>query len=81
MDFKQYPLGDNIGYIELIDFMGGDLAIVNDARASYDKQTDTWRDKDERLLKYLIDHQHWSPLRSTVFKFRVKCPLYIARQW
>ena len=78
---KYFPLGDEIGYIELINSMGNDLDIVNDARASYDKVSEEWTEKDEKLLRYLINHEHWSPFRGVVFKFRVKAPLYICRQW
>ena len=75
------PLHDGISMIELIDHMGGDLAIVNDARASFERESPELLPKDEKLIKYLITHQHTSPLRSTVFKFKVKAPLYICRQW
>lgn len=75
------PLQDGKSSIELLDHMGGDLAVVNDARVSYDRQSKEFNEKDEKLIKYLIEHEHFSPFRSTVFKFRVKCPLFIARQW
>lgn len=75
------PLGDGISQLQLVDFMGGELAIVNDARASFNKQSTELTDKDKKLIKYLITHKHYSPLRSTVFKFKAKVPLYISRQW
>ena len=78
---KQFPLSDEIGFVELLYSMGNDLSVVNDARASYDKESFQFDEKDEKLLKYLIKHEHWSPFRGVVFKFRVKCPLYCARQW
>ena len=78
---KKYPLGDEIGFVELLYSMGNDLSVVNDARASYDKESFQFSEKDEKLLKFLIKHEHWSPFRGVVFKFRVKCPLYCARQW
>lgn len=74
-------LGDNIGYINLISVMGSDLQIVNDARVSYDVRQKYLEPKDIKLIKYLIQHKHTSPLRGCVLKFEVKCPLYIARQW
>lgn len=75
------PLQDGISSIELIDFMGGDLAIVNDARVSYNRESLAWSEKDQKLLNFLIEHKHTSPLRSTVFKFKIKATLYLARQW
>lgn len=78
---KLDPLADGKSAIELIDRMGDDLQIVNDARVSYGKRSDTFTEKDKKLLNYLISNKHYSPLRGVVLKFRVKCPLYVARQW
>lgn len=74
-------LGDNIGYIRLVGVMGSDLEIVNDARVSYNKTKSQLDIKDEKLIKFLIQHKHNSPMRGSVLKFEVKCPLFIARQW
>lgn len=74
-------LGDNIGYVELIDSMGSDLTIVNNARVSFANQKEELDTKDEKLIAYLIKHKHWSPFRGVVFQFRAKVPLFICRQW
>lgn len=74
------PLQDGKSSLELIGFIGGDLDVVNDARVSFARYSQEWNDKDERLLKYLIRENHFSPLRGTVFKIRWKAPLSIARQ-
>jgi thymidylate synthase (FAD) len=75
------PLGDGKSAIALIDRMGSDLSIVNDARASFDKSSDSLTDKDAKLINYLIKHRHTSPFRGVVFKFKIKAPLFVARQW
>lgn len=75
------PLNDNKSAIALIDYMGNDLSIVNDARVSYSKQSSNFTEKDKKLLNYLAKHKHYSPFRGSVLKFRVKCPLFVARQW
>ena len=80
-DKYQDPLNDGKSRIELIDFMGNDLSIVNDARASFAKTSQELSEKDVKLIDYLIKHQHTSPFRGVVFKFKVKAPLYICRQW
>ena len=80
MNYKD-PLGDGKSRIELIGSMGNDLSIVNDARASFDKVSLELNEKDIKLVNYLIKHQHTSPFRGVVFKFKVKAPLYICRQW
>lgn len=74
------PLGDNKSSLELIGFMGGDLDVVNDARVSFKRYSKKWSDRDDKLLKYLITHEHMSPFRGTVFKLRWKAPLFICRQ-
>lgn len=78
---KLDPLQDGKSAIELIDYMGSDLSIVNDARVSYGKRSDEFSDKDKKLINYLAKHKHYSPFRGVVLKFRVNCPLFVARQW
>lgn len=80
MNYKD-PLGDGKSRIELIDSMGNDLSIVNDARASFEKASHELNEKDIKLINYLREHQHTSPFRGVVFKFKVKAPLYVCRQW
>jgi thymidylate synthase (FAD) len=75
------PLGDGKSRIELIGSMGSDLDIVNDARASFEKSSEELTEKDIKLINYLIKHEHTSPFRGVVFKFKVKAPLYVCRQW
>jgi thymidylate synthase (FAD) len=75
------PLGDGKSRIQLLSRMGGDLDVVNDARASFDRMSESLTDKDERLIAYLISHRHTSPFRGVVFKFKVKAPLFVCRQW
>lgn len=75
------PLGDGKSRIELIAYMGSDLDVVNDARASFDRASEALSEKDIKLINYLIKHQHTSPFRGVVFKFKVKAPLFVCRQW
>ncbi|NQY80564.1 MAG: FAD-dependent thymidylate synthase [Candidatus Caenarcaniphilales bacterium] len=70
-----------LGYIELLDTMGDDLSIVNAARVSYNKTSDEFEARDKKLVKFLAKHKHWTPFEQNSIKFRVKCPIYIARQW
>lgn len=75
------PLSDGKSRLELLSHMGSDLDIVNDARASFDRSSDQLDEKDIKLISYLIQHQHTSPFRGVVFKFKVKAPLFVCRQW
>ncbi len=47
--------------VERIILKGNDLDVVNAARVSFNNETDEMRPQDERLIKYLADHGHWSP--------------------
>ncbi len=66
--------------VTLIDKMGDDLTVVNAARVSYSKVSKTFSTQDERLIKYLADHEHWSPFAHAFLQFRIKAPVFVARQ-
>ena len=75
----------NNGFIELIDVMGNDMSIINAARKSFSakKHEDDIEmlPKDLYLLQYLWENQHTSPFEMVEFKFAVKAPLFVIRQW
>jgi thymidylate synthase (FAD) len=75
------PLQDGKSLVMLLDSMGNSLSVVNDARQSFDNRKEQWNEKDEKLLNYLAREHHTSPFRGVVFKWHVKTPLFIARQW
>lgn len=82
--------------VELIDHMGSDLTVVNSARVSFNKESDwEYQDdvdkayitvtkglseRDQKLIKYLASHGHTSPFRHAFAQFRVKAPIFVARQ-
>jgi len=80
--------------VELIDTMGSDLTVVNAARVSFNKESE-WEgekhwsgnildkklsDKDIKLISYLAQHNHWSPFAHCTLQFRIKAPIFVARQ-
>lgn len=68
------------GFVELQQVMGDDLAIVNAARISYLGHSKG--DKaDKGLLFFLMQNKHTSPFEMVEFKFHIKAPLFVARQW
>jgi thymidylate synthase (FAD) len=69
------------GWIGLIDHMGTESTITNAARVSFGKMKETFDEKDEVLLKYLIDNKHLTPLEHVKFQFSVHCPLFVRGQW
>lgn len=88
--FKQVPVAVN-----LIDVMGSDLSVVNAARVSFDKESD-WEyvnptgldgkpvevlsKTDVKLITYLATHGHWTPFGHASASFRIKAPIFVARQ-
>ncbi len=75
------PLKDGISSVTLVRASGSDIDVVNAARVSYGKQTDTITERDVKLIRYLMKHRHTSPFEHNQLSFRIKCPLYVARQW
>ena len=80
--------------VELLDWCGDDLSVVNAARVSFAKQS-SWSnvgeyehaggelelpEKDEKLINYLAKHKHKSPFNHCFMSFRVKAPIFVARQ-
>jgi thymidylate synthase (FAD) len=75
--------------VQLIDYMGDDLTVVNAARVSMDKESD-WRqnkhlnwvikEEDKKLIKYLAKHKHWTPFAHPQITLRVTAPVFVRVQ-
>jgi thymidylate synthase (FAD) len=79
------------GFVKLVDCMPrvipneckelmADYAIVQAARVSFNDGIKSL-EKDSRLIDFLIRHKHTSPFEMVRFKFHVKCPIFVQRQW
>lgn len=79
----RYTLGDGIGSIALLEWMGGDSAIVDRARKCYQSQERSTPESDAKLLTKLVGSKplHGTTMRGTVMTFDVKAPLDIVFQW
>ena len=67
--------------VELIDHMGNDLSVVNAARVSFAKEHKEFDHiGDTKLIHYLAKHNHWSPFAHASLQFRIKAPVFVARQ-
>lgn len=64
------------------DLCGGDInkCWEHDDQCSEPVKKMTLSDKDKKLIKYLSDHNHWSPFSHCFVQFRVKAPIFVARQ-
>lgn len=79
--------------VELINHMGDDLMVVDAARVSFDKKsswevarsqegmmTNILSTNDAKLIRYLAEHNHWTPFAHPQATFRITVPIYVARQ-
>lgn len=68
--------------VELIDHMGGDDSVVAAARVSFANANDDERtpEQNEKLIKYLASHGHWTPFSHTAITLRMTAPIPIRTQ-
>lgn len=66
--------------VEYIDHVGSDLTVVNAARVSFHKESEVFEARDESLVQYLAKNKHFSPFNHCFATFRVKAPIFVARQ-
>jgi len=81
------------GHVDLIDYMGSDLSVVNAARVSFNKESywdseKNWTgyqeekllERDAKLIKYLAKHNHFTPFCHPQISLRIKCPIFVRAQ-
>lgn len=67
--------------VTLLDSLGSDKNVVNAARVSFAKQVEEFTEKDEKLISYLANHDHWTPFSQVQYQVRISAPIFVARQW
>jgi thymidylate synthase (FAD) len=72
-------LGD--GFVRLDKVMADDLSVVNAARVSFGKKHDTLQDGDAQLINFLMRERHGTPFEHNSFRFHVRAPIFVAREW
>lgn len=77
-DIRQIDVLDH-GYVWLENWFGREDTIIKIAR--HCTQSSGTEESDNKLLKHLIKNQHSSVFEHVVFRFKVKCPIFVARQW
>ena len=80
-DTKLDPLQDGVSSVELLRVSGSDLDIANAARVSYGRVSTAISERDKKLIEFLMEHEHTSPFEHNQLSFRVKAPIFVARQW
>ena len=61
--------------------MASDLSVVNGARVSFARRKEEMDDSDEGLIRFLMRDRHGTPFEHNAFRFHVRCPLFVAREW
>jgi len=67
--------------VELLDVFGDDLTVVNAARVSFAKESTSLTEGDCKLIRYLAEHEHVTPFFHPQARFRIKMPIFVAREW
>jgi thymidylate synthase (FAD) len=78
---KNYLTTDRVGFVECLETFGNDLTVVNAARVSFDKESLEFTEADKKLVNYLAKHDHVSPFFHPQIRFRIKMPIFVAREW
>jgi thymidylate synthase (FAD) len=69
------------GFVRLDDVMASDLSVANAARVSFARRKDTMDEGDEGLIRFLLRERHGTPFEHNAFRFHVRCPIFVAREW
>jgi len=92
MEQTKYFVLDH-GHVDLVDYMGSDLSVVNAARVSFNKES-SWQsdpnwtgfnkkelsERDSKLIRYLAKHNHFTPFCHPQISLRIKCPIFVRAQ-
>jgi len=69
------------GFVRLDGAMADDLSVVNGARVSFARRKEEMDESDEALIRFLMRDRHGSPFEHNAFRFHVRCPIFVAREW
>ena len=69
------------GFVRLDDAMADDLSVVNGARVSFARRKEEMDDSDAGLIRFLMRDRHGSPFEHNAFRFHIRCPIFVAREW
>jgi thymidylate synthase (FAD) len=69
------------GFVRLDDAMADDLSVVNGARVSFARRVDEMDEADEGLIRFLMRERHGTPFEHNAFRFHVRAPIFVAREW
>jgi thymidylate synthase (FAD) len=69
------------GFVRLDGALADDLSVVNGARVSFARRKTELDDSDAGLIRFLMRDRHGTPFEHNAFRFHVRCPIFVAREW
>jgi thymidylate synthase (FAD) len=69
------------GFVRLDEAMASDLSVVNGARVSFARHKSEMDESDEGLIRFLMRDRHGTPFEHNSFRFHIRCPIFVAREW
>jgi len=69
------------GFVRLDAAMATDLSVVNSARVSFGRRKTEMDESDEGLIRFLMRDRHGTPFEHNSFRFHIRCPIFVAREW
>jgi thymidylate synthase (FAD) len=69
------------GFVRLDGAMADDLSVANAARVSFARRKEQLDEADEGLIRFLMRDRHGTPFEHNAFRFHVRCPIFVAREW
>lgn len=67
--------------VECLGSFGDDNTVANAARVSFHKEAANYtEEQNSKLISYLARNKHFSPFNHCFLSFRVKAPIFVARQ-
>ena len=69
------------GFVRLDDAMASDLSVVNSARVSFGRRKTEMDESDDGLIRFLMRDRHGTPFEHNAFRFHVRAPIFVAREW
>jgi thymidylate synthase (FAD) len=69
------------GFVRLDAAMADDLSVANAARVSFARRKTELDEADEGLIRFLMRDRHGTPFEHNAFRFHIRCPIFVAREW
>lgn len=69
------------GFVRLDAALADDLSVANAARVSFGIRKDALDEADRGLIGFLMRERHGSPFEHNAFRFHIRCPIFVAREW